>query len=76
MYLKDDRDKTHLVYCVNMAPNVFPIAAPRGAPAANVANAMDRIFDGGNECARIPSYKIRLLEVGTLVLESLHTLEW
>lgn len=46
---------TDSVSCVNTEPNVFPIAAPRGAPAANVENAMARIRDGGNECARIPS---------------------
>ena len=27
-----------------------------GAPAAKVANAMERMGDGGNVCARIPSW--------------------
>ena len=39
-----------------MAPRVFPTAAPRGAPAAKVANATDLILDGGNAWARIPSW--------------------
>jgi len=41
---------------VRIAPRVFPTAAPSGAPAAKVANAMDLIFDGGNAWASIPSY--------------------
>lgn len=41
---------------MRMAPRVFPTAAPRGAPAAKVANAMDLIFDGGNAWASIPSW--------------------
>jgi hypothetical protein len=33
---------------------ITPRAAPVGAPAENVENAIDRIRDGGNACARIP----------------------
>lgn len=40
---------------VRTAPRVLPTAAPRGAPAAKVANAMDLILEGGNAWARIPS---------------------
>lgn len=34
----------------------LPTAAPTGAPAAKVANAMERMRDGGNACARMPSF--------------------
>jgi hypothetical protein len=40
---------------VRMAPRVFPTAAPRGAPAAKVANAIDLVLEGGNAWASIPS---------------------
>lgn len=33
----------------------MPNAPPTGAPAAKVANAIERALDGGNACARIPS---------------------
>lgn len=41
--------------CVRTAPRVLPTAAPKGAPAAKVANATDLILEGGNAWARIPS---------------------
>lgn len=34
----------------------MPTAAPTGAPAENVANARDRVREGGNACASMPSY--------------------
>lgn len=40
---------------VRTAPRVLPTAAPKGAPAANVAKATDLILEGGNAWARIPS---------------------
>ena len=47
---------TYAVSCVRTPPTALPIAAPTGAPAAKVANAMERMGDGGNVCARIPSW--------------------
>ena len=58
---------THCVNSVNTPPNAVPNTAPTGAPAENVANARDRARDGGNECARMPSYiKIRSKEAVTV----------
>lgn len=34
----------------------MPTAAPTGAPAEKVANARDRVREGGKACANIPSY--------------------
>lgn len=50
-----ERANTDAVSCVRTPPIVLPIAAPTGAPAANVANAIDRVRDGGKVCARMPS---------------------
>ena len=36
---------------------VLPTAAPTGAPAAKVAKAIDRMGEGGNVWARIPSWR-------------------
>jgi hypothetical protein len=44
------------VNSVSTAPSAIPTAAPRGAPAENVANAAERARDGGNEWAKIPTY--------------------
>ena len=41
---------------VNTPPSAVPNTAPTGAPAEKVANAKDRARDGGNACARMPSY--------------------
>ena len=41
---------------VNTPPSAVPNTAPIGAPAEKVANARDRARDGGNACARMPSY--------------------
>ena len=41
---------------VNTPPSADPNTAPTGAPAEKVANARDRARDGGNACARMPSY--------------------
>jgi len=41
--------------CVRIPPMIMPNAPPTGAPAANVAKAIERILDGGNACAKIPS---------------------
>ena len=39
---------------VKMPPRTKPRAAPVGAPAENVENAIDRMLDGGNACAKMP----------------------
>jgi len=44
------------VNSVNAPPSADPNTAPTGAPAEKVANARDRTRDGGNACARMPSY--------------------
>jgi len=44
------------VNSVNTPPSAVPNTAPTGAPAEKVANARDRARDGGNACARMPSY--------------------
>ncbi len=49
------RANTYGVSCVSTPPTALPIAAPIGAPAANVAKAMDRMGDGGKVCANMPS---------------------
>ena len=36
-------------------PMMFPMAQQMGAPAAKVANAIERRCEGGKECARMPS---------------------
>ena len=41
---------------VNTPPSADPNTAPTGAPAEKVANARDRARDGGNACARMPTY--------------------
>lgn len=46
---------THSVSWVNTPPMALPMAAPTGAPAAKVANAMERVLLGGKACARMPS---------------------
>ena len=53
---KSTLEKAHFVYSVRTPPMVSPRAAPTGAPAEKVANAMDRICEGGKVCARIPSW--------------------
>lgn len=35
---------------------MLPKAPPRGAPAAKVANAIDRAREGGNEWAKVPNW--------------------
>lgn len=40
---------------VSTPPTALPNAPPTGAPAANVENAIERIVEGGNVWARIPS---------------------
>ena len=51
---------------VNTPPSADPNKAPIGAPAEKVANARDRAWDGGNACARIPSY-IKSKEASTVL---------
>jgi hypothetical protein len=54
-----------VVSCVRTAPMVMPKEAPTGAPAEKVAKAKDRIREGGNAWARMPSWVgMRLCTVG------------
>lgn len=50
-----DKKSTNLVNSVKMPPTAVPNTAPTGAPAENVAKASDRLREGGNACAKIPS---------------------
>jgi len=49
------KKKTHLVNSVKTPPTAVPKTAPTGAPAEKVANASDRLREGGKACANIPS---------------------
>ena len=49
-----------MVNSVKRPPMVSPMAAPTGAPAEKVANAMERMGDGGKACAGIPSWMERI----------------
>ena len=54
--LKQASVVTHLVTCVRTPPRTVEKIAPIGAPAENVANAIEREGPGGNALARIPSW--------------------
>jgi hypothetical protein len=47
----------YLEISVSIPPKTVPNAPPIGAPAAKVANAVERAREGGNARARIPSWK-------------------
>jgi hypothetical protein len=53
--IEHEHHMTHEDSCVRTPPMIIPNAPPTGAPAANVAKAIERILEGGNACARIPS---------------------
>ena len=58
--------KTYLVTCVRTPPRTRETTAPIGAPAENVANAIEREGPGGNALARIPSWcKVKVCEQTT-----------
>jgi hypothetical protein len=48
---------------VKTPPRSIPRAAPVGAPAENVENAIDRILDGGNAYANMPICFPRLSKI-------------
>lgn len=47
------------VYCVTAPPITEPMAAPTGAPAEKVANATERVVDGGKVFARMPIWVVK-----------------
>ena len=55
------RDDPCFVNSVKAPPMVLPAPAPRAAPDENVANARERAREGGNACARIPTWIVELI---------------